>query len=104
MNGKNEVLSGAAFDPNLLGPTLTPTPLFTLPTGPTGITGVTGPTGETWVTGLPGPMVETGATTSSNVGNTVANVTTIINLKLETKSIFVFRSIRYDACEHPKLF
>ncbi|WP_276570647.1 MULTISPECIES: exosporium leader peptide-containing protein [Bacillus cereus group] len=34
-------LRGAAFDSNLLGPTLSPIPPFTLPTGPTGPTGVT---------------------------------------------------------------
>ncbi|WP_255285262.1 exosporium leader peptide-containing protein [Bacillus cereus] len=55
MNEENEFLSGAAFDPNFLGPTLPPIPAFTLPTGPTGptgITGVTGPTGATGPTGI----------------------------------------------------
>ncbi|WP_301290797.1 exosporium leader peptide-containing protein [Bacillus sp. 1813sda1] len=47
MNEENEFLSGAAFDPNLLGPTLPPIPAFTLPTGPTGPTDPTGPTGST---------------------------------------------------------
>ncbi|PFA55332.1 exosporium leader peptide, partial [Bacillus sp. AFS054943] len=40
-----EILYGAAFDPNLIGPTLPPPPTFTIPTGPTGATGVTGATG-----------------------------------------------------------
>ncbi|MGG0079697.1 Uncharacterized protein BCZB5J_03713 [Bacillus cereus] len=67
MNDENEFLSGAAFDPNLLGPTLPPIPPFTLPTGPTGITGATGatgpigPTGETGI-GITGPTGPTGAT------------------------------------------
>ncbi|HFJ9319550.1 TPA: exosporium leader peptide-containing protein [Bacillus tropicus] len=47
MNEKNEFLSGTAFDPDLLGPTLPPIRAFTLPTGPTGIDGVAGPTGVT---------------------------------------------------------
>jgi len=55
MNEKNEFLSGAAFDPNLLGPTLPPIPAFTLPTGPTGPTGSTGVTGPTGATGITGP-------------------------------------------------
>lgn len=67
MNKKNEFLSGAAFDPNLLGPTLPPIPAFTLPTGPTGptgSTGVTGPTGATGPTGIgvTGPTGPTGST------------------------------------------
>lgn len=67
MNEENEFLSGAAFDPNLLGPTLPPIPAFTLPTGPTGptgITGVTGPTGATGPTGIgsTGPTGPTGGT------------------------------------------
>ncbi|MCQ6545617.1 exosporium leader peptide-containing protein [Bacillus wiedmannii] len=70
MNDENEFLSGAAFDPNLLGPTLPPIPPFTLPTGPTGPTGITGatgatgpigPTGETGI-GITGPTGPTGAT------------------------------------------
>lgn len=52
---KNEFLSGAAFDPNLLGPTLPPIWAFTLHTGPTGIDGVAGPTGATGPTGISGP-------------------------------------------------
>ncbi|EOP20029.1 exosporium leader peptide-containing protein [Bacillus toyonensis] len=52
----HEILNGAAFDPNLIGPTLPPIPPFTLPTGPTGPTGITGETG------LTGPTGETGAT------------------------------------------
>ncbi|KWU58186.1 exosporium leader peptide [Bacillus mycoides] len=73
MNEKNEFLNGAAFDPNLLGPTLPPIPPFTLPTGPTGptgigITGPTGPTGTTGATGIgiTGPTGPTGPT-----GNTI---------------------------------
>ncbi|WP_422118202.1 exosporium leader peptide-containing protein (plasmid) [Bacillus thuringiensis] len=67
MNEENEFLSGAAFDPNFLGPTLPPIPAFTLPTGPTGptgITGVTGPTGATGPTGIgiTGPTGLTGGT------------------------------------------
>ncbi|WP_144502574.1 exosporium leader peptide-containing protein [Bacillus thuringiensis] len=42
MNEKHRFLSGVAFDPNLLGPTLPPISSFTLPTGPTGPTGLTG--------------------------------------------------------------
>lgn len=67
MNEENEFLNGAAFDPNLLGPTLPPIPAFTLPTGPTGptgVTGVTGPTGATGPTGIgiTGPTGPTGGT------------------------------------------
>ncbi|WP_144616256.1 exosporium leader peptide-containing protein [Bacillus cereus] len=70
MNEENEFLSGAAFDPNLLGPTLPPIPALTLPagpTGPTGSTGVTGPTGATGITGptgigISGPTGPTGGT------------------------------------------
>lgn len=69
MNDENEFLIGAAFDPNLLGPTLPPIPAFTLPTGPTGptgetgigITGTTGPTGPTGI-GITGPTGPTGST------------------------------------------
>ncbi|PGV95812.1 hypothetical protein COD86_11565, partial [Bacillus cereus] len=32
----DELLNGAALDPNLIGPTLPPIPSFTLPTGSTG--------------------------------------------------------------------
>lgn len=67
MNEENDFLNGAAFDPNLLGPTLPPIPAFTLPigpTGPTGVTGVTGPTGATGPTGIgiTGPTGPTGGT------------------------------------------
>ncbi|PFA26737.1 exosporium leader peptide [Bacillus cereus] len=72
MNEKNEFLSGAAFKPNLIGPTLPPIPPFTLPTGSTGPTGqtgatgvgITGPTGQTGATGvgITGPTGPTGAT------------------------------------------
>lgn len=67
MNEESEFLSGAAFDPNLLGPTFPPIPAFTLPTGPTGptgITGITGPTGATGPTGIgiTGPTGPTGGT------------------------------------------
>ncbi|MEK4412606.1 exosporium leader peptide-containing protein [Bacillus sp. FSL L8-0642] len=79
MNEKSEFLSGSAFDPNLIGPTLPPIPPFTLPTGatgptgPTGITGVTGltgatgPTGPIGITGVTGP---TGATGPTGIGIT----------------------------------
>ncbi|AJH80269.1 exosporium leader peptide-containing protein (plasmid) [Bacillus thuringiensis] len=90
MNDENEFLSGAAFDPNLLGPTLPPIPAFTLPTGPTGPTGstgvtgptgatgitgptgigITGPTGPTGGTGITGPTGETGATGPTGIGIT----------------------------------
>ncbi|MFJ7819811.1 exosporium leader peptide-containing protein [Bacillus toyonensis] len=78
MNEENEFLSGAAFNPNLLGPTLPPIPPFTLPTGatgPTGITGSTGPTGPTGETGLTGPtgIGSTGPTGPTGpTGSTVA--------------------------------
>lgn len=67
MNEKNEFLSGAALEPNLVGPTLPPIPPFTLPTGPTGATGITGPTGPTGPTGVgntgaTGPTGITGST------------------------------------------
>ncbi|MGN4256917.1 exosporium leader peptide-containing protein [Bacillus cereus group sp. MYBKT14-1] len=62
MNEKNEFLSGSAFDPNLLGPTLPPIPPFTLPTGATGPTGPTGITGFTGPTGATGPIGPTGIT------------------------------------------
>ncbi|MFU1904198.1 exosporium leader peptide-containing protein [Bacillus thuringiensis] len=70
MNEENDFLNGAAFDPNLLGPTLPPIPAFTLPTGPTGptgVTGVTGPTGATGPTGIgiTGPTGGTGITGST---------------------------------------
>ncbi|MEI4650195.1 exosporium leader peptide-containing protein [Bacillus cereus] len=67
MNEENEFLSGAAFEPNLLGPTLPPIPAFTLPTGPTGPTGITGVTGPTGATGSTGP---TGATGTGSTGPT----------------------------------
>lgn len=79
MNEENEFLSGAAFNPNLLGPTLPPIPSFTLPTGatgptgPTGITGSTGPTGPTGgigITGSTGPTGETGLTGPTGIGST----------------------------------
>ena len=62
MNDENEFLSGAAFDPNLSGPTLPPIPAFTLPTGPTGPTGITGVTGPTGATGPTGPTGTAGST------------------------------------------
>ncbi|PEY73015.1 exosporium leader peptide-containing protein, partial [Bacillus thuringiensis] len=40
-------ISAGALDPNLVGPTLSTIPSFTLPPGPTGITGPTGVTGPT---------------------------------------------------------
>ncbi|MBY7125655.1 MULTISPECIES: exosporium leader peptide-containing protein [unclassified Bacillus (in: firmicutes)] len=75
MNKENEFLIGAAFDPNLLGPTLPPIPPFTLPTGPTGSTGTTGPTGPTGITGptgFTGSTGETGLTGPTGIGSTVA--------------------------------
>ncbi|TKI21397.1 exosporium leader peptide-containing protein, partial [Bacillus cereus] len=38
----DEFISAGALDPNLVGPTLSTIPSFTLPTGPTGVTGPTG--------------------------------------------------------------
>ncbi|PGM95677.1 exosporium leader peptide-containing protein [Bacillus cereus] len=38
----HEILQGAALDPSSIGPTLPPTPTFTIPTGPTGDAGPTG--------------------------------------------------------------
>ncbi|MGK8688527.1 MULTISPECIES: exosporium leader peptide-containing protein [Bacillus cereus group] len=35
----DELISAEALDPNLVGPTLSTIPSFTLPTGPTGVTG-----------------------------------------------------------------
>ncbi|MDA1577312.1 exosporium leader peptide-containing protein [Bacillus cereus group sp. BY17LC] len=63
-NGFNSygVLKGAAFNPNLIGPTLPSIPPFTLPTGPTGVTGPTGITGLTGATGPTGPTGITGST------------------------------------------
>lgn len=80
MNEENEFLNGAAFDPNLLGPTLPPIPPFTLPTGPTGSTGPTGPTGPIGPTGptgetgigITGPIGPTGLTGPTGIGITVA--------------------------------
>lgn len=69
MNEENEFLSGAAFDPNLLGPTLPPIPPFTLPTGPTGSTGPTGPMGPTGI-GNTGPTGATGPTGETGIGIT----------------------------------
>ncbi|HDR8089044.1 exosporium leader peptide-containing protein [Bacillus cereus] len=70
MNEENEFLSGAAFNPNLLGPTLPPIPPFTLPTGATGPTGPTGITGLTGPTGPTGPTGETGLTGPTGIGST----------------------------------
>ncbi|MET7018946.1 collagen-like triple helix repeat-containing protein [Bacillus mycoides] len=56
------ILNGAAFDPNLIGPTLPPIPPFTVPPGPTGPTGITGSTGPTGATGPTGPTGVTGET------------------------------------------
>ncbi|MFJ7556145.1 exosporium leader peptide-containing protein [Bacillus thuringiensis] len=42
----HEILHGAALDPSSIGPTLPPTPTFTIPTGPTGATGPTGIQGK----------------------------------------------------------
>ncbi|MRB34396.1 exosporium leader peptide-containing protein, partial [Bacillus thuringiensis] len=53
-------ISAVAFNPSLVGPTLPPTPSFTLPTGATGSTGITGPSGVTGPTGVTGPSGVTG--------------------------------------------
>ncbi|HHL0974448.1 TPA: exosporium leader peptide-containing protein [Bacillus cereus] len=55
-------LHAAAFDSNLIGPTLPPIPSFTLPQGPTGITGATGTTGPTGITGPTGTTGPAGIT------------------------------------------
>ncbi|PDZ47421.1 exosporium leader peptide-containing protein, partial [Bacillus wiedmannii] len=44
-------LIASALDPELIGPTFTPIPSITLPTGVTGSAGDTGPTGVTGPTG-----------------------------------------------------
>ncbi|PFM28094.1 exosporium leader peptide-containing protein [Bacillus cereus] len=70
----DEFLSSAAFNPDLIGPTLPPIQPFQLPTGPTGATGPTGPTGpagstqstgSTGATGSTGPTGSTGSTGST---------------------------------------
>ncbi|MEK4710763.1 exosporium leader peptide-containing protein [Bacillus sp. FSL R10-2780] len=58
----HEILQGAALDPNSIGPTLLPTPSFTIPTEPTGNTGPTGSTGPTGNTGPTGDTEATGST------------------------------------------
>ncbi|TKH28244.1 exosporium leader peptide-containing protein, partial [Bacillus cereus] len=50
----HEILHGAALDPSSIGPTLPPTPTFTIPTGPTGATGPTGIQGNLGPTGPQG--------------------------------------------------
>ncbi|KAB2459714.1 exosporium leader peptide-containing protein, partial [Bacillus sp. CH140a_4T] len=57
-----DILQGAAIDPSSIGPTLSPTPPFIIPTGATGPTGNTGPTGDTGPTGNTGPTGDTGPT------------------------------------------
>ncbi|AOM11210.1 exosporium leader peptide-containing protein [Bacillus thuringiensis] len=52
----HEILQGAALYSSSIGPTLPPTPTFTIPTGPTGDTGPTGITGPTGPTGITGPI------------------------------------------------
>ncbi|MGG1345077.1 exosporium leader peptide-containing protein, partial [Bacillus toyonensis] len=42
---QNAFISATAFDPNLIGPTFSSIPPYTLPTGATGSTGPTGDTG-----------------------------------------------------------
>lgn len=69
MYEENEFLSGTAFDPNLIGPTLPPISPFTLPTGPTGPTGITGATGPTGPTGI-GSTGPTGSTGLTGIGVT----------------------------------
>ncbi|MGF2716788.1 exosporium leader peptide-containing protein, partial [Bacillus cereus] len=59
---KWEGIQAAAFDPNLVGPTLSSIPPFTFPTGATGPTGPTGATGLTGVTGPTGATGPTGVT------------------------------------------
>ncbi|WP_336992308.1 exosporium leader peptide-containing protein [Bacillus toyonensis] len=66
----HEILNGAAFNPNLIGPTLPPVPPFTLPTGQTGAIGPTGPTGTTGVTGQTGATGQTGPTGIGSTGPT----------------------------------
>ncbi|PGU70411.1 exosporium leader peptide-containing protein, partial [Bacillus cereus] len=48
-------ISAGALDPDLVGPTLPPFTLPTVPTGDTGPTGDIGPTGPTGDTGPTGP-------------------------------------------------
>ncbi|HHT7190832.1 TPA: exosporium leader peptide-containing protein [Bacillus cereus] len=68
----DEFLSSAAFNPNLVGPTLPPIQPFQFPTGPTGATGSTGPTGPTGSgsPGSTGPTGPTGPTGSGSPGST----------------------------------
>ncbi|KFN02169.1 exosporium leader peptide-containing protein [Bacillus clarus] len=80
----HEILNGAALDPSLIGPTLPPTPPFTLPSGPTGatgigVTGVTGPTGPTGLTGTTGPT-GIGSTGPTGIGATGPTGPTGLNI------------------------
>lgn len=87
-------LSARAFDPSLVGPTLSPIPQFTLPTGPTGATSffsfVATGTAQTVTTGNPftfntvtinGPIT----LTSSNTINVNATGTYVISYGVTTK-------------------
>ncbi|WP_422424970.1 collagen-like triple helix repeat-containing protein [Bacillus sp. PSXD-155] len=114
MNGKNEFLSGSAFDLSLLGPTFPPIPPFTLPTGPagstgpTGFTGPTGPTGSTGIgsTGPTGPTGETGIGITGPTGLTgVAGATGITGptgpIGLGSSYFFNQATERLDIPENP---
>lgn len=86
MNEKHGFLSGVAFDPNSLGPTLPPISSFTLPMGPTGPTGATGsigPTGETGI-GITGPTGPTGLTEIGVTGPGVTPAFGMLNTDLVT--------------------
>lgn len=88
-------LSARAFDPSLVGPTLSPIPQFTLPTGPTGATSffsfVATGTAQTVTTGNPftfntvtinGPIT----LTSSNTINVNATGTYVISYGVTTNN------------------
>lgn len=92
MNEESEFLSGAAFDPNLLGPTFPPIPAFTLPTGPTGITGITGPTGATGPTGI-GSAGPTGATGPIGLGSSYFFNQTTERVDIPENPGFTFQTI-----------
>ncbi|MGF2619121.1 peptidase G2 autoproteolytic cleavage domain-containing protein [Bacillus cereus] len=69
----DDVLSSAALDPDMIGPTFSSIPSFTFPMGPTGNTG---PTGDTGPTGNTGPTGDTGPT--GNTGPTGPTATSCI--------------------------
>lgn len=98
MNEESEFLSGAAFDPNLLGPTFPPIPAFTLPTGPTGPTGGTGITGPTGSTGATGPTGigsagPTGATGPIGLGSSYFFNQTTERVDIPENPGFTFQTI-----------